>query len=357
MAEDYQDRTEQPTPKRRAEAREKGMIARSRDLNGALVLLTALGLLSLWGPHMGRRSLVLFQVWLSDLKPGLISPAQVPVILYKFGAALGSLLWPVFLSLAVASVAANYLQGGWIFAPSRLAPDFSRLNLLSGLPRLFSGNSLVQLANSLAKVTVIGLVVYLTLKDELSLLLPLLYQDTGQFLLFLKSAALRISGKIVVALLVLGVLDFLYQRYQHEKKLKMTKQEVRDEMRQVEGDPKVKARIRGIMRQRAMKRMMAEVPQADVVVTNPTHLAVALKYDSGTMMAPQVVAKGRGFIALKIVALAQEARVPVVENRPLAQSLFKLVEVGQSIPISLYKAVAEVLAYIYSLRASAGGRP
>jgi flagellar biosynthetic protein FlhB len=158
-----------------------------------------------------------------------------------------------------------------------------------------------------------------------------------------------------VALLVLGILDYVYQRWRMEKSLKMTKQEVRDEMRQTEGDPKVKARIRSIMRDMAAKRMMAQVPKADVVVTNPTRLAVALRYDNTDMVAPQVVAKGRGFVALKIIDVAREAGVPVVENKGLARSLFRLVEVGDAVPTSLYRAVAEVLAYIYSLKAASGG--
>jgi flagellar biosynthetic protein FlhB len=356
MAEDYQDRTEQPTPKRRQESREQGQIARSRDLSGALVLLSGLVVLSLWVPQMGHRSLELFQVSLANLQPGSLNPAQMQPLFNKFSLTLAAFLTPILLGLALTSVAANYLQGGWIFAPQRLVPDLNRLQFLSGLKRMFSLNSLVMLANSLAKVAVIGIVIYLTLSQELAALLPLLQQDIGQILLYLNNASYRLSGRILLAFLILGALDFLYQRYQIEKNLRMTKQEVKDEMRQTEGDPKVKARIRSLMRQRVTKRMLAEVSQADVVVTNPTHLAVALKYDSTSMLAPQVVAKGRGFIAQKIVALARDAKVPVLENRLLAQSLFKLVEVGHLIPTSLYRAVAEILAYIYSRKAT-GGNP
>jgi flagellar biosynthetic protein FlhB len=186
-------------------------------------------------------------------------------------------------------------------------------------------------------------------------LLTLTHQDTGQLLSILRSTSFQISGRVVFLLLFLGILDYLYQRYQFEKNLRMTKQEVKDEMRQVEGDPRVKARLKSLMRQLSSRRMMAAVPEADVVVTNPTRLAIALKYDSSTMIAPQVVAKGRGFVAQKIIALAQEAGVPRVENRALARSLFRLVEVGETIPTSLYRAAAEVLAYIYSLKAASGG--
>jgi flagellar biosynthetic protein FlhB len=353
--EAYQDKTEEPTPKRRTEAREKGQVARSRDLSASLVLLTGLGVLAAWSSTMGSQSAALVRTSLRELRPGLVTPAHLPVIFLNWGMALGQLLAPIWLCLVVIAILANYLQGGWIFSPGRLTPDLSRLQFFEGLKRLFSGNSLVELAKSLAKVSFIGIVVYYFFKSRLVSLLPLVLQDTSQLLVHLKSASLQVSGRVVLLLLVLGLLDYLYQRHRFERNLRMTKQEVKDEMRQVEGDPRVKARLKSLMRQLASRRMMAAVPQADVVVTNPTRLAVALRYDSATMIAPQVVAKGRGFVALKIIALAQEARVPQVENRELAQSLFRLVEVGGTIPTSLYRAAAEVLAYIYSLKTASGG--
>ena len=356
MAEEsYQDRTEQPTPKRRSEAREKGQVARSRDLSASLVLITGLGILAAWNSSMGNQSASFLRVWLEELRPGLVTPANLPFLFYNWGMNFGYLLAPIWLSLVVVAVLANYLQGGWIFSPGRIAPDINRLQFFGGLKRLFSGTSLVELAKSLAKVSFIGMVVFYFFKSRLLSFLPLVGQDAGQLLAHLKSASLQVSWRVVLLLLALGLLDYLYQRHRFEKNLRMTKQEVKDEMRQVEGDPRVKARIKSLMRQLASRRMMASVPQADVVVTNPTRLAIALRYDSNTMIAPQVVAKGRGFVALKIIALAQEAGVPRVENRELAQSLFRLVEVGGVIPTSLYRAAAEVLAYIYSLKAAAGG--
>jgi flagellar biosynthetic protein FlhB len=353
--EDYQDKTEEPTPKRRTEAREKGEIARSRDFSASLVLLTGLGVLAAWSSTMGSQSAALVRSSLEELRPGMVTSAHLPAIFLKWGMALGQLLAPIWLCLVVIAILANFLQDGWVFSPSRLAPDLSRLQFFAGLKRLFSGNSLMELAKSLAKVSFIGLVVYYFFKSHLLSLFPLVLQDTSQLLAHLKSASLQLSGRVVLLLLVLGILDYLYQRYRFERKLRMTKQEVKDEMRQTEGDPQVKARLKSIMRQLASRRMMAEVPEADVVVTNPTRLAVALRYDSNTMIAPEVVAKGRGFVALKIIALAQEAGVPQVENRELARSLFQMVEVGGTIPTSLYRAVAEVLAFIYSLKAASGG--
>jgi flagellar biosynthetic protein FlhB len=355
MAEDYQDKTEQPTPKRRDEARKKGKVAKSRDLSGAVVLLTALLCLILWGPVLGRKTLEMLKLYLGQIRPGMVGPNQVAPLFVGFGLTLAGLLTPIFLSLSAAAILGTYAQVGKIFSTERITPDLSRLQFLKGFGRFFSLNTLVELLKSLAKIAVIGLVAYYSVRAELPTLLPLLDHEVGQVLLHLTGTAFRVSARIIVALLVLGAFDYLYQRYEYEKNLKMTKQEVKDEMRQVEGDPKVKARIKSIMRQMATKRMMAAVPEADVVVTNPTHYAVALKYDSATMVAPEVVAKGRGFVALKIIAIAQEAGVPRVENRELARALYRKVEVGKSIPTSLYRAVAEVLAYIYRLRGAAAG--
>ncbi len=356
MAEDsYQDRTEQPTPKRRAEAREKGQVARSRDLSAALVLITGLIVLTAWNATMGNQSAHMLRSWLVELQPGVVNHANLPALFLKFALLFGYLLAPIWLFLVVIAILANYLQGGWIFSTERLTLDLSRLQFFEGLKRLFSGNSVVELAKSVAKVCCIGLVVYYFFKSQLLTFLPLVRQDTGQLLDHLKSASFQISWRVVFLLLALGVLDYFYQRYRYEKNLRMTKQEVKDEMRQTEGDPRMKARLKSLMRQLASRRMMSAVPQADVVVTNPTRLAIALRYDSDSMIAPEVVAKGRNFVALKIIALAQEAGVPRVENRELAQNLYLLVDVGATVPTSLYRAVAEVLAYIYSLKAASGG--
>jgi flagellar biosynthetic protein FlhB len=355
MADDFQDKTEKPTPKRRGEARKKGEVARSKDLSAALVLLTGLVGLVYWGPVLGQKMMEMLKVSLGQVRPGLVGPNQISALFMNFGLTLGGMLTPILISLSAVAFLGNYVQVGKIFSVERIAPDFSRIQFFKGFQRFFSPNTVVELIKSVAKIALIGLVAYYSVKRELPGVMPLLDQSVGQLLLHLSGTASRVSTRIILALLALGAFDYLYQHFRFEKNLRMTKQEVKDEMRQVDGDPKVKARIRSLMRQMATKRMIADVPQADVVVTNPTHYAVALKYDSAAMVAPQVVAKGRGFIALKIIAAAQEAGVPRVENRPLARSLYRLVEVGKSIPTSLYRAVAEVLAYIYRLRGAAGG--
>jgi|UniRef100_A0A7C5AMH5 flagellar biosynthetic protein FlhB len=351
----YQDRTEKPTPKRRAEAREKGQIARSRDLAASLVLLTGFLLLVGSSPWGGRRLSDMMRQSLEALSSGSLTAARLHLLFMNYAFFLATLLVPIFLGLVCAAVIANFAQGGWVFSPQRLVPDLTRVAPFPGFKRLFSGNSLVELAKSLAKVALMAGVAYFSFCQQLPHLLALLRQEAGQVAVHLRTATFDLTGWLIIPLLALGGLDFFYQRHRHEKSLWMTKQEVKDEMRQTEGDPRIKARIRSLMRQMAAKRMMAAVPKADVVVTNPTHVAVALKYDRATMIAPQVVAKGQGFVALKIIALAQEAGVPRVENPALARSLYRLVEVGEVIPISLYRAVAEVLVYIYRLKARAGG--
>ncbi|MHB8067000.1 MAG: flagellar biosynthesis protein FlhB [Desulfobaccales bacterium] len=355
MSDDYQDKTEEPTPKRQDEARNKGRVSKSRDLSAALVLLTGLLSLIIWGPVLGQKLMEMLRLALGHLRPGVVSVNQMAPLFMSFGLTLAGLLTPIFLSLSAAAVLGTYAQVGKVFSTAPITPDFSRLQLFSGLQRLLSLNSFVEMAKSIAKIALIGAVAYYSVKRELPEMLPLLNQEVSQVALAMTGATFRVCTRVILCLLVLGALDYFYQRYQFQKGLKMTKQEVKDEMKQTEGDPKVKARIRSLMRQMATKRMIADVPDADVVVTNPTHYAVALKYDSATMVAPQVVAKGRGFIALKIIAVAQEAGVPRVENRSLARSLYRSVEVGKTIPNSLYRAVAEVLAYIYRLRTAAAG--
>jgi flagellar biosynthetic protein FlhB len=247
--EAYQDRTEEPTPKRRAEAREKGQVARSRDLSASLVLLISLLVLTFWSPAMGAKSAAIVRSSLEGLTPGMVTPPYLSTLFLKNGLAVGQLLAPIWLCLMVSAILANCLQGGWIFSPGRLTPDFTRLQFFGGLKRLFSGASLVELAKSLAKVSFVGLMVYYFFESRVMNLLTLAHQDTSQLLSLLRSASFQISARVVFLLLFLGVLDYLYQRYKFEKNLRMTKQEVKDEMRQVEGDPRVKARLKSLMRQ------------------------------------------------------------------------------------------------------------
>jgi flagellar biosynthetic protein FlhB len=245
---------------------------------------------------------------------------------------------------------ANVAQIGLEFHGQGLAPKFSKLNPLAGLKRIFSLRGLVELAKSLLKIAFVGLIAWSVMSGYISKFPSLVRLDLGEIWLFTHSAAFRIILYVSLALMVLAALDYIYQRWQYEESLKMTKQEVKDERKQSEGDPQVKSRIRALQRQTAYQRMLAEVPKSDVVITNPTHLAVALRFDSSAMIAPQVTAKGADYIAERIREVAIENGVPIVENKSLAQALYRMAEIGDYVPVDLYRAVAEVLAYVYRLK-------
>ncbi len=247
--------------------------------------------------------------------------------------------------------AASYaMQKGFTLTGKPLTPDFSRINPVNGVKRLFSLNSAAELLKSLLKISILSYVVYTNVAREWGNLPFLMDMEVGAFMTYLGSVTFRIMTKTVWVLAVIAIVDYVFQRWNFEKSLRMSKDEIKEEMKEQEGDPAVKARIKNIQRQLARKRMMQEVPNADVVVTNPTHFAVALRYDRKKSKAPVVVAKGADRIAEKIKELAKKHRVPVIENRPLAQSIYKYVEIGREIPENLYRAVAEILAYVYRLR-------
>jgi flagellar biosynthetic protein FlhB len=263
---------------------------------------------------------------------------------------VGTLLAPLLLPLLLAALGVNVAQVGFNLSLKPLQPSLSKLNPINGMKRLFGPKGLVELGKSLFKIVVIGTVGTLTIRDKLPELLALSGTTVGIYLETVSGVVLLLGIRVVAALIVLSILDFTYQRYQHRKGLKMTKQEVKDELKQSEGDPMVKGRLRALMRQMARDRMMEGIKRADVVVTNPIHVAVALRYDPAKAGAPMVVAKGARKMAQRIKDIAREHEVPIVENPPLARQLFKLADVGDLVPASLYKAVAEVLAFVYRLK-------
>jgi flagellar biosynthetic protein FlhB len=260
------------------------------------------------------------------------------------------LLLPICLPLLVAGVVGNICQIGFELHLEPMVPKLSKLNPLTGLKRVFSLRGLVELVKSILKIVFVGALAGAVVSSYFAEFPTLVHRDLMGIWSFTHTAAFKIIFYVSLALIVLAVLDYAYQRWQHEQSLKMTKQEVKDERKQTEGDPHVKARIRTLQRQAAYQRMMAEVPKSDVVITNPTHLAVALRFDPAEMAAPRVVAKGADYIAERIRDIAREHNVPLVENKPLAQSLYKMANLGDYVPVHLYRAVAEVLAYVYRLK-------
>jgi flagellar biosynthetic protein FlhB len=351
MADTGQDRTERATGKRRQEARKRGQVAISREVPSTLILMTALGVFTFAGGHVMERMTALIAGMYANLHTirlrgiddaGALATDSLVAVL--------TLLLPVCLPLLVAGIAGNVAQIGLEFHAESMAPKFSKLNPVAGLKRLVSLRGLVEVVKSILKLAFVGAIAGAVVWGCLAQFPALMRLDLGGIWEFTQDGAYRMVLYVTLALVLLAFLDYAYQRWQYEQSLKMTKQEVKDERKQSEGDPQVKARIRSLQRQAAYQRMMAEVPNADVVITNPTHLAVALRFDAAEMAAPRVVAKGADFTAERIRDTAREHRIPLVENKPLAQALYKTADIGDYVPVELYRAVAEVLAYVYRLK-------
>lgn len=348
--EGFQERTEEATPRKREEAKKKGQVAKSRELASVAVLLA--GLLTLfWGSDFFYSQFRdLFVFYFENMGKLSVSAENLNWFVFLGLKQMALLVGPFFFVLVVVAFFANFLQTGPIFSFEAISFKLSKLDPIAGFGRIFSLISLVELVKGIIKVLIVGSVAFYTINQEFASLLPLLSQSPYQILHYMGGVSFNIFWRSCLAMLALAVLDYLFQRWEFERNLRMTKQEIKEEYKQTEGDPMIKARVRSLQREMARKRMMAEVPKADVVITNPTHFAVALKYETGKMAAPIVIAKGTDNVALKIREIAKEAGVPVVENPPLAQSLYKLVEIGKAIPTELYEAVAEVLAYVYRLK-------
>ncbi|WP_249419422.1 flagellar biosynthesis protein FlhB [Hydrogenophilus thiooxidans] len=350
MAEENDlEKTEQPSARRIEQAREEGQIPQSRELASFLVLLAGVSVLMVTGGWMGERIARLVQtVWSFGTERAFEVTTLLALLPYVVKETLLALS-PLFVFLLVAAVAGHVAVGGFLFVPKLLAPKWSRLNPMLGIKRVFSLNGLVELAKAVAKTALVGVVAWWTLTSETERVLALirmpLEHAAAQFIDALGWDTLWLVGAIAL----IAAADVPYQLWSYTKSLRMTKEELKQEYKETEGDPQLKGRIRAVQREMARRRMMAEVPKATVVVTNPTHFAVALRYDPQKMAAPVVVAKGRGAVALKIRELAEANAVPRVEAPALARSLYVHTEVGEAIPAGLYAAVAEVLAYVYQL--------
>jgi flagellar biosynthetic protein FlhB len=264
---------------------------------------------------------------------------------------------PILIGTAAVGIVANVLQVGFKVTPKVLKPDMNKLNPISGMSRLVSKRSFVELAKSIAKILIVAYCAYSFLRTEYPVFIDLGGMAVSDMMSTVTGLCWRLMGRGCIAMLVIGILDYIYQKFEFENSIKMTKQEVKEEYKRTEGDPQVKGKIRGRQRQIARQRMSQEVARADVVITNPTHFAVAIKYDSKEMSAPIVVAKGQRLLALRIREIAKENGVPIMENPPVARLLYRTVEIGQQIPEALYQTVAEILAYVYQLGKRAGKKP
>lgn len=352
MAEESsgQEKTEAPTSRRLLEARKKGDIVKSMEVPSAAVLLAGLFVLYFSGSFLLERMQTVFRHYLGNLHTFQVTPANMTEMTRETMLHSAIIVAPLMLAIFVVALAANYAQVGVLFTTEKIAPKLDKIDPLKGFGRLFSKQTLANVVKSIAKLGIIGYVAYSEIKTALPGLLPLMDQEPISIFLFTSRVAFWIFLKSALVIALLAALDYAFQRWQFMEKMKMTKQELKDEAKQSEGDPHVKGRIRAIQMQMARQRMMAEVPKADVVITNPTHLAIALRYDALSMAAPTVLAKGAGVIAQKIKEIAAEHHIPLVEDKPLAQALYKTTELNETIPENLFQAVAEVLAYVYNLR-------
>ncbi|MCY1418448.1 Flagellar biosynthetic protein FlhB [compost metagenome] len=362
MSEDQssEDRTEEPTEKRRREAREKGQLPRSRELNTLAVLLAGAGGLLLYGAALGDSLLRLMRGSFQLSRETVMNSDSMLQLLAAGGRLAAEGLWPILAVLLVAAIVGPIALGGWLFSGEALAPKFSRLNPLAGLKRMFSAKSLLELFKALVKFIVVLLVALLVLQSDKDDLLAMAHEPLEQAIVHSARVVGWSALWLAASLLLIAAVDVPYQLWDNRKKLMMTKQEIRDEYKDSEGKPEVKAKVRQMQREMAQRRMMQAVPTADVVITNPTHFAVALKYDAEAGGAPKLLAKGNDFIALKIREVANEHKVMVLESPALARAVYYSTELDQEIPAGLYLAVAQVLAYVYQLkqyRAGKGKRP
>jgi flagellar biosynthetic protein FlhB len=353
--ESGQDRTESATPRRRSEAQREGRIPHSVELSAAAVILAAtLSLATFGGAAIARETGRLLELDFDALSGAALTPAGAVELLRTAAQHLLAALLPFGLAVGGIALLVGLIQGRGVVSAGRLEPKLSHLNPLNGLHRILSLRGAFTLGKSLLKLAALGIVTWLTLRQAWPEVMSLPSADVHQILVLFRDLGVGLAFRVGLAFLAIAALDYGFEVYQYEQGLRMTRQEVKQEARETEGDPLVKSRIRSLARAMARKRMLRDVARADVVVTNPTHIAVALKYDAGEAAAPVVLAMGERKLAERIKALAAEAGVPLVENRPLAHALLATAKVGQQIPAALYAAVAEVLAYVYRRRQ---GRP
>ena len=350
MADDKASKTEQPTAKRQSEAREKGQVSKSMEINTFAVLISGLLVLFLASSYM-------FGQLRSIMIHFLTNAHHIPHESQDFLALLIGAVWqsaaimaPLLGTIFVMAFFANLAQVGLVFSLASLEPKLAKLDPIKGLGKLFSKKSLMELFKSVGKITIVAAIAYSTVRGKMSDFMILGDMSPAQIGYFVLAVSFEIFLKTCWALAVLAVIDFIFQKWQGQQDLKMSKEEVKEEMKQTEGDPLIKSRIRSAQREASRRRMMNKVPEADVVVTNPTHLAVALLYDASKNDAPVVVAKGQALLADKIKTIAREHNIPIMEDKPLAQALYKSVEIGEAIPMLFYQAVAEILAYVYRLK-------
>lgn len=343
------EKTEKATPKKRQDERKKGKVAKSQDVNTAILLLFSFSILFIFGGMMKESMMTLYRQTFTEFIHWDLTENSVHQIFSGASIEVAKMLAPIVLIVIVAGLASNLVQVGFLFTTEPLKFDLKKIDPIQGAKRIFSIRAIVELLKSLLKIVFIATVTFAIIwnfKDEMMMMA---FKDIEGALSFFGKTTIIMGISATIALLFLSVFDYAYQRYDFEKNMRMSKQDIKDEHKNIEGDPLIKSKIKEKQRQMAMRRMMSEVPTADVVITNPTHYAVAIKYDEDKAAAPYIVAKGTDQIALKIREIAKKNDVVTVENRPLARSLYSEAEIGDLIPEHFFKAIAEILAYVYRL--------
>lgn len=348
MAEENDDRTEDPTERRRAEAREQGNVAKSGDLTAAALMLAAAAAVLALAPPISQQLAELTVAALSSVTLK-IEEGHAARLGQEYMLGIGAAVLPILLLAGLVSVGANLVQVGFLYSPEALQPKFSRISPFAGINRILSVRAIAKLGVSLGKLAILTLITTLLIAWALPEFLVLTGSSPGVIAILIHDSSAQLAFSLAAALLVLALLDFSFQKWKHEQELRMTKQEIRDEMKNMEGDPHIRHRRREAHRKLAQSRELQSVKKADVVVTNPTHYAVALKYDPERMPAPVVVAKGVDALALQIRKIAGEHNVPILERPELARTLYASVKVGRAIPVDLYETFVEIMAYVYRI--------
>lgn len=351
----FGEKTEQPTPHRLREARKKGHVVKSADLSSAVSLLAAVLLFLVLGDTLVAWLREMLEQFLAGGITVDLTAIGVQRLVLLAGASFFKVMGLVFVTILFAGLTANFAQTGFVFSTESLNPSLERLNPVEGFKRIFSRRAMIELVKSFLKILLVGLAAFTFFRARFEDFLSYMLMPPVSFFKAFAADITSLGLRVGIIFLVLAVLDYMYQRYEYINSLKMTRQEVLEEYKQLEGDPLVRGKIKEKMRSLAGQRMMSAVPEATVVVTNPTSLAVALRYIPEKDAAPVVVAKGAGFIAEKIKEIARENKVPIIENKPVARMLYDSVKIGQVIPVELYQAVAEILAMVYRLNRQRGG--
>lgn len=347
--ENQQEKTEEPSEKKLLDARKKGQIANSREVTTFFMLLISALIIFISFPSFMKDLLLTSMSFIEKPHEYSFSPHDVRAFTSQTILDVIGILFVPFLLFLIAPLIGGFLQTGFLFTLEPIKPKLSKISLKSGFKKIFSARSLMEFLKGIIKIIIVATISVIILYPEVSKLPNLIFRESKYILSYIHILVLKLFAGVVAIMAIVAALDYLYQRYDHRKKLRMTKQEVKDEYKQTEGDPTVKSRIRQIRAERAKQRISSSVPQADVIITNPTHYAIALKYDLENMNAPTVIAKGQDNIALNIRSIAEENDIIIVENPPLARALFT-VDIDQEIPFDYYQTVAEIISYVWRIK-------